>query len=84
MIQPSVISGIVAKANSSAPRRQAITTSLGVLIDPSTCKVTLCLKSFLTSVLCVSVNPISQGVPQYLIEFQLAAPVPPSCPDTTI
>ena len=80
MMQPSAISGAVAKPNSSAPSRAPITTSRPVRTPPSTCTAMRPRRRFATSVWCVSARPISQGEPACLIEVSGEAPVPPSKP----
>ena len=77
-MHPSVISGAVAKPNSSAPSSAAMATSLPVFNCPSVCKTTLDLRLFITRVWCVSATPSSQGKPACLIEVKGDAPVPPS------
>ena len=77
-MQPRVISGAVAKPNSSAPKSAAIATSLPVFNCPSVCNTTLDLKLFMTRVWCVSATPSSQGRPACFIEVKGDAPVPPS------
>ena len=61
--QPSVISGAVAKPNSSAPRIAAITTSRPVMSFPSVSITTLFLRPFLIRVWCASASPSSHGSP---------------------
>ena len=78
MTQPSTISAAVAKPNSSAPSRAAITTSRPVFNSPSHCTVMRERRPFRTSVCWVSDRPISHGVPACLMALSGAAPVPPS------
>ena len=61
MTQPSTISAAVAKPNSSAPSRAAITTSRPVLSSPSHCTVMRERRPLSTSVCWVSDRPISTG-----------------------
>jgi len=82
MMHPIAISGAVANPNSSAPSKAATARSLPVRSCPSTCTVARPLRSLATSVWCVSARPSSQGKPHDLIEVHLAAPVPPSWPET--
>ena len=81
MMQPSEMSGAVAKPYSSAPSSVAITTSRPVLSWPSVCSVMRERRSLSTSVWWVSASPSSQGSPACLIEVSGEAPVPPSCPE---
>mmetsp|Transcript_24767 Transcript_24767/g.83234 ORF Transcript_24767/g.83234 Transcript_24767/m.83234 type:complete len:365 (-) Transcript_24767:3195-4289(-) len=84
MMQPRAISGPVEKANSSAPRAQAMATSRDVLIWPSVCSLMRSRRPLSTSVCCASATPSSQGRPAALMPVQAAAPVPPSPPETTM
>ena len=79
--QPETTSGAVANPNSSPPSRAAIMTSRPVFSWPSTCTTILSLRSFRSSVCCVSARPSSQGAPACLMEVSGEAPVPPSCPE---
>mmetsp|Transcript_31480 Transcript_31480/g.86682 ORF Transcript_31480/g.86682 Transcript_31480/m.86682 type:complete len:276 (+) Transcript_31480:2629-3456(+) len=81
MMQPSVMSGAVVIATSSAPSSAAMTTSLPVRICPSVCNITRSRKPLSTRVWCVSATPISHGNPQCLMDVHLAAPVPPDIPE---
>ena len=76
--QPIVISGPVAKPNSSAPKRQATATSLPVNNLPSVSITTLFLRLFIRSAWWVSATPNSHGRPAWRIPVLGAAPVPPS------
>ena len=81
MMQPLTTSGAVAKPNSSAPSRAAMTTSRPVLSWPSTC-TTMRSRSPLSSSVCwVSARPSSHGAPACFSEVSGDAPVPPSWPE---
>ena len=81
MMQPMEISGMVAKPNSSAPSRAAITTSRPVWSLPSVC-TRMRLRRSLSSRTCwVSARPSSQGRPACLMELSGEAPVPPVSPE---
>ena len=70
MMQPETTSGAVAKPNSSAPSRAAMTTSRPVLSWPSVC-TTIRSRSPLTSSVCwVSARPSSHGAPGVLDRAQ--------------
>ena len=81
MMQPSAISGAVAKPNSSAPRSAAIATSRPCLSWPSACSTIRERSLFSTSVWCASASPSSHGSPACLMPVHAAAPVPPSPPE---
>ena len=81
MMQPDTTSGAVAKPNSSAPSRAAITTSRPVLSCPSVCTTIRSRRLLRSSVCWVSASPSSHGPPACLIELSGEAPVPPSCPE---
>ena len=66
MMQPSAISGAVAKPNSSAPSSAAMTTSRPVFSWPSVWRTMRPRRSFSTSVCCVSARPSSHGQPGVL------------------
>ena len=63
MMQPMVMSGAVAKPNSSAPSSAATARSRPVRIWPSACSTVRPRRSFATSVWCVSARPSSHGRP---------------------
>ena len=75
---PMVISGAVAKPNSSAPSSAAIATSRPLISFPSVSMRTLFRSPFMISVWCVSASPSSHGSPALWMELLGAAPVPPS------
>ncbi len=81
MMQPIVISGMVAKPNSSAPSSAAIVTSRPVCSLPSVCTRMRLRRSFSSSTCCVSARPSSHGSPACLIELSGEAPVPPLSPE---
>ena len=81
MMQPDTTSGAVAKPNSSAPSRAAITTSRPVFIWPSTCTTMRSRRPLSSSVCWVSARPSSHGAPACLSEVSGLAPVPPSWPE---
>ena len=81
MMQPMVISGMVAKPNSSAPSSAAITTSRPVCSLPSVCTLMRLRRSFSSSTCCVSARPSSHGSPACLMELSGEAPVPPLSPE---
>src|SRR5665647_2303649 len=68
MTQPLTTSGAVAKPNSSAPSRAAITTSRPVLSWPSTWTTIRSRKPLSTNVCWVSASPSSHGAPACLSE----------------
>ena len=78
MMQPDTTSGAVAKPNSSAPSRAAITTSRPVFSCPSVCTTMRSRRPLSSSVCCVSARPSSQGPPACLSDVSGLAPVPPS------
>ena len=78
MMQPRVTSGAVAKPNSSAPSRAAMTTSRPVFSWPSTSTMIRLRRLFSTRVWWVSARPSSQGRPACLMLESGEAPVPPS------
>ena len=79
--QPDTTSGAVAKPNSSAPSRAAMTTSRPVFSWPSVC-TTMRSRSPLSSSVCwVSARPSSHGPPACLSDVSGLAPVPPSWPE---
>jgi hypothetical protein len=80
MMHPMVMSGAVAKPNSSAPSSAAMITSRPVLSCPSVCTLVRLRRLLAISVWCVSASPSSQGSPHPFTPVHLAAPVPPSCP----
>ena len=80
MMQPIATSGVVAKPNSSAPSRAAITTSRPVCSFPSVCTRMRLRRSLSSSTCCVSASPSSHGMPACLIELRGDAPVPPLSP----
>ena len=80
MMQPRLMSGMVAKPNSSAPSSAAMATSRPVASFPSVCRRTRLRRSFITSTCCVSARPSSQGAPAWRIEVNGDAPVPPLSP----
>ena len=80
MMQPIVISGVVANPNSSAPSSAAITTSRPVCSLPSVCTLIRLRRSFSSSTCCVSARPSSHGMPACRIELNGDAPVPPLSP----
>ena len=82
--QPAATSAADPNPYSSAPSAAATTTSRPVLSPPSTCRRTRSRRPCATRTCCVSARPSSQGVPAFLMEDQGEAPVPPSCPATTI
>mmetsp|Transcript_15753 Transcript_15753/g.50787 ORF Transcript_15753/g.50787 Transcript_15753/m.50787 type:complete len:292 (+) Transcript_15753:1056-1931(+) len=84
MMQPSAISGVVAKPNSSAPSSAAIVTSRPVLSWPSDCSTIRERSRLSTSVWWASASPSSQGRPACLMPVHAAAPVPPSPPEMTM
>ena len=84
IIHPIATSEDVPIPYSSAPIIAAITTSLPVFNPPSVLNVTLCLKLFNVRIWFASVNPISQGMPAYLMLVWGLAPVPPECPEIKI
>jgi hypothetical protein len=81
MMQPDTTSGAVAKPNSSAPRRAAMTTSRPVFIWPSVCTTIRSRRPLRSSVCCVSARPSSHGAPACFSELSGLAPVPPSWPE---
>ena len=81
MMQPRVTSGPVAKPNSSAPRRAAMTTSRPVFSWPSVSTTMRERRLLRTRVWWVSARPSSQGRPACLMEVWGEAPVPPSKPE---
>ncbi len=80
MMQPMATSGPVAKPNSSAPSRAAMTTSRPVFSWPSVSSRTRLRRLLRTSVWCVSASPNSHGSPACLMLDTGDAPVPPSWP----
>ena len=84
MRQPMAISGMVAKPNSSAPRRQATATSVPSISLPSASSTTRERKPFITRVCCVSARPSSSGSPACQMESRGAAPDPPLWPEMRI
>ena len=80
MMQPITMIGAVAKPNSSAPRRAAITTSRPVFNWPSASTTMRLRRSFNSRVWWVSAMPSSQGRPACLMLDTGDAPVPPSLP----
>ena len=81
MMQPRETSGAVAKPNSSAPNRAAITTSRPVLSWPSVSTAMRDRRLLRTRVWWVSARPSSHGRPACLMEVCGEAPVPPSKPE---
>ena len=81
IMQPMATNEDVPIPYSSAPIIAAITTSLPVFKPPSVLNVTLCLKLFNVRIWFASVNPISHGMPAYLILVCGLAPVPPEWPE---
>ncbi len=79
--QPDTTSGAVAKPNSSAPSRAAITTSRPVFIWPSVCTTMRSRSPFSSSVCWVSARPSSHGPPACFNDVSGLAPVPPSWPE---
>ena len=84
IIHPIATSDEVPIPYSSAPIIAAIITSLPVFNPPSVRSVTLCLRLFKVRTWLASVNPISQGIPAYLILVCGLAPVPPEWPEINI
>ena len=80
---PNTIRAAVPKAYSSAPSNAMLMMSRPVFNCPSVCRRTCPRSPLSTSVCCVSLNPISGGIPAYLIEEAGDAPVP-SAPEITI
>src|ERR1039457_2465372 len=76
MMQPMAMSGVVAKPNSSAPSRAAITMSRPVCNLPSVCTVMRLRRSLSSRTCWGSARPSSQGNPACLIEISGEAPVP--------
>ena len=81
IVQPSAISGAVAKPNSSAPSIAAMATSRPVISLPSVSMRTRLRSPARTRVWCVSARPSSHGRPAQWMELSGAAPVPPSQPE---
>ena len=79
--QPDTTSGAVAKPNSSAPSRAAITTSRPVFSWPSVCTTMRSRRPLSSSVCWVSARPSSHGPPACLSDVSGLAPVPPSWPE---
>ena len=84
MRQPSVISGAVAKPNSSAPSSSATATSWPDISLPSVSSVTVWRSRLRQSTWCVSARPSSQGRPAWWTLDIGAAPVPPSPPEISM
>ena len=78
MMQPMATRAVVAKPNSSAPRRQAMATSRPVLSWPSVSTTIRSRRWLRTRVWWVSERPSSQGRPACLMLVWGEAPVPPS------
>ena len=72
--QPDTTSGAVAKPNSSAPSRAAITTSRPVFSWPSVCTTMRSRSPFSSSVCWVSARPSSHGPPACLSDVSGLAP----------
>ena len=81
IMQPDTTSGAVAKPNSSAPSRAAITTSRPVFSWPSVCTTMRSRRPLSSSVCWVSARPSSHGPPACLSDVSGLAPVPPSWPE---
>ena len=71
----------MAKPNSSAPSRAAITTSRPVCSLPSVWTRMRLRRSLSSRTCCVSARPSSQGSPACLIGTERRAPVPPLSPE---